>query len=92
MGIGMPIYDYSCPNCGTVENVIAGMSDKTLVHEKCKGIMKRFISGNKGISMGPAGAYGYFDDNLQTFINTNKQHREECKKQGVTPKLGKGWY
>ena len=88
----MPIFDYECPNCGTVEDVYAGINDKTIVHEKCKGVMKRFISGNKGISMGPAGAFGYYDDNLETYIHTNRQHREVMKEKGVSEKYGKGWY
>ena len=87
----MPIYDFECPNCGTIENVVAGINDKTIVHEKCKGIMKRFISGNKGISMG-VGAYGYYDDNLQAFCGTNKEKKRIMKEQGVSEKYGKGWY
>jgi len=88
----MPIYDYTCKNCGLVENVFAGINDKTIVHDKCCGQMNRIISGRKGISMGPAGSYGYFDDNLGKYINTNKQHREEMQKQGVSEKFGKNWY
>ena len=87
-----PLYDYSCEKCGTVEDVWAKMSDKTLVHDKCQSIMKRLITGNNGISMGPAGAFGYYDDNLETYIHTNKQHREVMKEKGVTEKFGKGWY
>jgi len=87
----MPIYDYECQECGITENIIAGFNDKQKICN-CGKIMKRIISGNKGISMGPAGAFGYFDENLDKYISTNRQHREECKKQGVTPKYGKGWY
>ena len=44
-----------------------------------------------GINMG-VGAYGYYDENLGTYINTNKHRREVMEKQGVTEKIGKGWY
>jgi len=87
----MPIFDYECPNCGTVEDVYAGINDKTIVHEKCKGVMKRFISGKKSISMG-VGAYGYYDDNLQAFCGTNREKKRIMKEQGVSEKYGKGWY
>ena len=82
----MPIYDYECPNCGTVENIIAKMDDNTLVHDKCQGRMRRLISGSFYINMGPVGAYGYHDETLGKYISTNKQWREEMRKQGVTPK------
>ena len=88
----MPIFDYECEECGVVENVIAGTNDKTIVHDKCGKNMTRFISGNKAISMGPAGAFGYYDDNLETYIHTNRQHREVMKEKGVSEKYGKGWY
>jgi len=37
------------------------------------------------INMG-VGAHGYYDETLGKGITTNKQRREECIKQGVTPK------
>jgi len=86
----MPIFDYQCPNCGIVENIIAGTNDKTLVHEACKGMMKRFISGRKNINMG-VGAYGYYDDNLQAFCGTNRERKRIMQEQGVSEKFGKGW-
>jgi len=54
--------------------------------------MKRLLHTQFGINMGAAGAHGYYDENLGTYIGTNKQRREEMKKQGVTEKIGKGWY
>jgi len=86
----MPIFDYECKNCGLVENVFAGINDKTIVHDKCCGQMNRIISGRKGINMG-VGAYGYYDDNLQAFCGTNRERRRIMKEQGVSEKFGKGW-
>ena len=87
----MPLYDWNCEECGVVENVIAKMDEKTIVHDKCGNNMTRFISGNKGINMG-VGAYGYYDDNLQAFCGTNREKKRIMKEKGVSEKYGKGWY
>jgi len=87
----MPLYDYRCKKCGVVENVLAKMDEKTIVHDECGKNMTRFISGNKSISMG-VGAYGYYDDNLQAFCGTNREKKRIMKEQGVSEKYGKGWY
>ena len=87
----MPLYDYLCPECGLVEDIIAKMDDKLLKHDKCGKTMIRQLHGRFGINMG-VGAYGYYDENLGTYISTNKQRREEMQKQGVTERIGKGWY
>ena len=34
--------------------------------------------------MGAAGAHGYYDDNLETYIHTNKQRREVMRQRGVS--------
>lgn len=54
--------------------------------------MTRQLHSQFHVNMGAAGAHGYYDENLGTYINTNKQRKEEMKKQGVTEKIGKGWY
>ena len=86
----MPLYDYECEDCGIVQDVWADMDEKELEHS-CGKKMKRLISGKVGINMG-VGPYGYYDDTLQTYVHTNEQRRREMKKQGVTEKIGKGWY
>jgi hypothetical protein len=52
--------------------------------------MKRLISSTHGINMG-VGAYGYYDDNLQAYVSTNRQKKELMRKQGVSEAYGKGW-
>jgi putative FmdB family regulatory protein len=85
----MPVYDYEC-QCGKVGEYLTHM-DKTQTCPNCGQDMKRLISSRIGISMG-VGAYGYYDENLQTYIHTNKQRREEMQRQGVSEAYGKGWY
>ena len=85
----MPIYDYECSKCGYTGEHITHINDYELC-PKCCVPMKRVLT-TFGINMG-VGAYGYYDDNLGTYIHTNKQKKEEMQKQGVTEKFGKGWY
>ena len=87
----MPLYDYQCPNCNHKDDFITKADDNQIC-PFCNFVMKRLISFTHGVNMGAAGAYGYYDDNLQTYIHTNKQRREEMKKQGVNEGYGKGWY
>lgn len=87
----MPLYDYYCETCGHECEMITGIDDQP----ECPGCtipMRRRMPGTHGINMGAAGAYGYYDDNLQCYINSNHQRREEMKRQGVQEKIGKGWY
>lgn len=84
----MPIYDYKC-KCGKEKEVFAKWGDEISCPD-CNSQMKRLISGNKGISMG-VGAYGYYDDTLQTDITTNAQKKRLMKEQGVSESYGKGW-
>lgn len=86
----MPYYDYECKQCGCIGEYRTHI-DEYEKCPKCKIEMKRVIQP-VNFNMGAAGAYGYYDENLGTYINTNKQRREEMKKQGVTEKIGKGWY
>ena len=87
----MPLYDYDCPNCRAVRLDIVCPVDDTVFCEICHREMKRRFPFTHGINMG-VWAYGYYDENLETFVATNKQRREEMKKQGVIEGYGKGWY
>jgi hypothetical protein len=52
---------------------------------KCCGLYMEKLPPVVRINMG-VGAYGRWDENLNTYVGTNKQRREEMQKQGVTPK------
>ena len=80
----MPIYDFECEKCGAVCELLV----KANYLAKCKdcGIYMRKLVGAPNINMGPAGATGYYDETLDKYIHTNRQWREEMRKQGVTPK------
>jgi predicted nucleic acid-binding Zn ribbon protein len=88
--IKIPLYDYSCA-CGYKGEHIAKI-DEMVKCPDCNFEMKREMPFTHGINMGAAGATGYYDDNLQTYIHSNRQRREEMKRQGVAETYGKGWY
>lgn len=85
----MPIYDYKCSRCGVTEERVAKVDDHIVVCP-CGSTMTRQFHSSFGIGMG-VGAYGYFDETLGRYIATNKQRRDEMRKQGVSEKIGKGW-
>lgn len=60
------------------------MDEYNIACPDCDGDAKRLISA-ANINMG-VGAYGYYDDTLQTYIHTNQHRKEVCREQGVYPK------
>ena len=85
----MPIYEMKCKGCGKTLERICKLDE--IVHCTCGDVMERLMPSAVGINMG-VGAYGYYDDNLQSYVPTNKARRKEMKKQGVSEAFGKGWY
>jgi putative FmdB family regulatory protein len=86
----MPLFDYLCERCKITEERIAKV-DEHIVTCSCGGTMARQFHGRYGINMG-VGAYGYFDDSLNTYINSNEHRRRVMKEQGVQEAYGrKGW-
>lgn len=86
----MPLYDFEC-NCGYSGEHITKI-DAILNCPKCNQHMERLMPSSHGINMGAAGAYGYYDNNLECYISTNHQRREVMRKKGVQEKIGKNWY
>ena len=85
----MPIYDYEC-TCGNKELDRYSRIDEREPCPECGLEMRRLISSRFGINMG-VGAYGYYDENLDTYIHTNAHKRRVMQEQGVHEKFGKGW-
>lgn len=91
----MPFYNYSCSKCQTKGEFKTHMNENQKCPQ-CGAEMKRLLHSQFGINMGAAGAHGYYDHNLGCYISTNRQRREEMRKQGVTekgdtPKSGDAW-
>lgn len=81
----MPLYEYICRQCGHHGERIVAMVDshKDQPCGFCDGKMKRIISP-VNFNMGPCGAYGYYDENLEAYVGTNKQRRQLMEERGVT--------
>jgi hypothetical protein len=59
----------------------------------CGKPMKRELHSQFAINMGPCKAYGYYDETLGKYIHTNRQRKEEMRKQGVREKESpKVWF
>ena len=87
----MPLYDFKCRSCGYEGEHVVHIDDR-LRCPVCNRLMKRLMPFTHGINMGAAGANGYYDENLECYIGTNRQRREVMKRQGVSEAYGKGWY
>jgi putative FmdB family regulatory protein len=88
----VPIYDYKCDKCERTQERIKNPDEVSFrcPDNLCTGTMHRQFHSRFGINMG-VGAYGYYDDNLGTYIRTNAHKRQVMRDQGVSEKFGKGW-
>jgi putative FmdB family regulatory protein len=80
----VPIYEFICRVCGHHGEYVKDMGDNDQGCALCNSKMDRLLSPVR-INMG-VGPYGYYDETLGKHIGTNRERREECRKQGVTPK------
>lgn len=90
------MYDFECRKCGRTIEKIIDTEDPAPTCRNCGHAMAKLLHAPH-CTMGAAGAWGYYDDNLQCYIHTNRQRKEEMRKQGVsergaTPKpYGDAW-
>jgi len=77
------MYDFKCTKCGyTFERIVR--RGEMPACPKCympTEQMPSVVNINMGV-----GAYGYYDETLDKYVSTNKDKREEMRKQGVTQK------
>jgi putative FmdB family regulatory protein len=85
-----PIYEYRCQQCQELTEAVRSVADRDDCPdcEHCNSTnMKKIISSYR--------VHGdlepYYDDNLETGIQS-RQHRERVmKEKNVSEKIGKGW-
>ena len=76
------LFDFRCNLCSKVEEHI--VTETEAIFCGCGNRMEKLppiISINMGV-----GAYGRYDETLDKHVGTNKEWKEEMRKQGVTPK------
>jgi len=84
------IYAYECEECGAVKDEIRKVEDRNKCPkcDLCKISMKKLIGGHSVVGdMEP-----YYDENLQIGIKSRKHRERVMREQGVSEKIGKGWY
>ena len=84
----MPIFDYKCPRCGNVQEEVVRVQDlhnEGVLCNYCTCVMERQLS-SPNISMGPTGAFGFYDNTLGKYIGTKAEWKAECARQGVIPR------
>ena len=77
------MFDFKCLKC--VHEFEAIVRDDEIPRCPECGYSTKKLPSKINVNMG-VGAYGYYDENLETYIHTNKHRREVCREQGVTPK------
>lgn len=78
------MFDFRCSKCGKVSERL--VADDEVIHSLCCGaIVDRLMPAPK-CNMGAAGAYGYYDKNLETYITSNRHRREVMREKGVCEK------
>lgn len=93
----MRLFDFECGSCGRkTEQLVrtwdGGRRCETVSCPACSKKMKRLPPVFR-INMGPVPLVGYYDDNLGTYIRTNKHRKQVMREKGVsergaTPKPG----
>ena len=80
------MYDFKCQKCGKVAERIVKEDE----HPKsmCCGADSQRMPPLCRVNMGAAGAFGYYDETLGSYVSTNIQRRELMRQQGVTEKGG----
>ena len=77
------MYDFKCCACGlVVERIVSPRQSVDCPECGCwMAKLPPVIRINMGV-----GAHGMYDETLGKYVGTNKEWREECIRQGVTPK------
>ena len=87
--------DFRCRTCGKVRERLA--HDGEAIKSACCGARMDKLPPRFSVNMGPVPTRGYYDDNLEAFVGTNRQRKELMREKGVcekgaTPKPdGEAW-
>jgi hypothetical protein len=79
-----PIYDFSCKCGNRLEDEWAGIEEKTKPCP-CGSTFNREV-GAPRINMGPVPTGGYYDETLESHVETKTQWERLCREKNVMPK------
>lgn len=81
----MPTYEYECTKCSHKFEEFQNITDKALIHcPKCKGNLRRIISGGAGIIFRGSGFY-VTDYKKSRLPSTTEQRSQELTKSSDKP-------
>jgi len=76
--------DFVCADCGDEQERYTSGDEK--IHcRKCGGRLAKLPPLFR-INVGPVPQHGYYDENLDTYIQTNRHRKEVMLEQGVSEK------
>lgn len=86
----MPLYEYRCLKCEALTEAYRSVAERDDCPPcpSCRGGTKKIISGYRVHSdLEP-----YYDENLETHIQSKQHRRRVMAEQGVSENFGQGWY
>lgn len=85
-----PLYEYRCQNCSEITEAVRSVEDRNdapaCAH--CNGETRKIISLNSKVHPDFA---PYYDDNLETHIESKQHRKAVMKEKGVYEAYGRGW-
>jgi len=82
----MPTYEYECSKCSFTFEEFQNITDKPLKHcPKCKGNLRRIISGGAGLIFKGSGFYATDYKKSQLPTPVEKKSKELTKKEDSKP-------
>lgn len=86
----MIMYEYRCEFCREITDALREIEERNDCPkcERCGGKTSKIIS--KYYAHGDLSPY--YDENLDTFIESKKHRKRVMQEQGVSEKFGQGWY
>ncbi len=83
------LFEYRCKDCKKITEALRSVADRNNCPPcLCGGKTKKIIS----LYQVHGDIKPYYDDNLETFIQSKQHRREVMKQQGVSENFGQGWY
>jgi putative FmdB family regulatory protein len=80
------MFDFRCSKCDMVtERIVSLDLGEQPNCPQCGTTLDR-LPVRFRVNMGPVGAYGYYDETLESYVSTNKQRKELMRRRDVTEK------